>query len=457
MFLKKIIIQVGNSSDFDDTHQIKISPSLYRRWPLNTQKPIFLQFGSQLEEVKISETPSLKTMIIEITPALAAKLYIPFELLPIHCLYNQEENTLKLGPIISCITNQMYHQDWKFGSMTNFFEQLANYSKLHHIFFFVHPLLEWKEQFHGFSFQNGEWHPHLFPTPNSIYNRISSRNFESSNVFNEFTNYLYKKEIKFFNDKFLDKWEIHNVLSYFPEIIPYLPETTIFEDYETFADKLTRYNCIFLKPVNGSKGRQILRIEKQHDEYIVYYSSFSTETYTIFKSSYLLYKRLKERLNKQPFLIQQGLDLIQIEDRPLDFRILVVKDRESLWKVVSSVARISPKKRMVSNLAQGGEQKRPLEVLTNLYDENLSLQYLKLMGELAIEVAALISGSYDGLFGELGIDIALDEYGKLWIIEINSKPSKVDDNIESVRPSTKAIIAYLTHLSGFSLQNRHDS
>ncbi|UTW70064.1 hypothetical protein KHA80_04990 [Anaerobacillus sp. HL2] len=63
---------------------------------------------------------ALKTPTIEITLELKEKLAIPLEILPIHYLYKQNENTLTLGPIITCVSNQMYHEQNMFGSMTPF-------------------------------------------------------------------------------------------------------------------------------------------------------------------------------------------------------------------------------------------------------------------------------------------------------------------------------------------------
>ncbi len=454
MFMKKIIVQTDKNSVFKNNDHIKIARSLCKKWAITDGETISLQFGNQIEDVCIVETPPYKLPTIEITPELAKKFSIPFEIFPIHCLYKQEENTLKLGPIICCVTNQMYHEDVKFGSMTPFFEEMTRFAKQNHIFFYVKPFNKWDGQFHGYLFENSKWQQGLFPIPNAIYNRIGSRNFESTKPFQQFSAFLQEKNIPYFNHCFLDKWETHNTLISFPEMLPYLPNTTLFNDYETFIEKLTIYNCIFVKPVFGSQGRQILRIETDKNRYVVNYSSFSQEVRNHFRSSYLLYQRLCDRLNNQPFIIQEGIDLIHIDDRPLDFRILCIKNSDQKWKVVSSVARISQREKIVSNLAKGGEQKRPLDVLSQLYDEKLAKQYVKLMGELAIEVATLISDNYEGLFGELGIDIALDKKGKLWIIEVNSKPSKSDsiEITEQIRPSTRAVIAYLTYLSGYPLK-----
>ncbi|UTW70065.1 hypothetical protein KHA80_04995 [Anaerobacillus sp. HL2] len=61
------------------------------------------------------------------------------------------------------------------------------------------------------------------------------------------------------------------------------------------------------------------------------------------------------------------MELIHFEKNGHSIFGSCVKEEQNQWRVVSSVARISPKERIVSNLAQGGEQKRPFDVLSVLY------------------------------------------------------------------------------------------
>ena len=55
------------------------------------------------------------------------------------------------------------------------------------------------------------------------------------------------------------------------------------------------------------------------------------------------------------------------------------------------------------------------------------------------------------LVAELGIDLAIDVHGKIWLIEINSKPSKTDDTVinpnSHFRPSVLRLIDYVLYLS----------
>lgn len=92
---------------------------------------------------------------------------------------------------------------------------------------------------------------------------------------------------------------------------------------------------------------------------------------------------------------------------------------------------------------------KPAKAVLNelLHTENAE-QKLEELKILAIKIANLLNKNTDGYLGELGIDIGMDKQGHLWIIEVNSKPSKkLEEHIEKTRPSTKALLEYFITLS----------
>ncbi len=60
----------------------------------------------------------------------------------------------------------------------------------------------------------------------------------------------------------------------------------------------------------------------------------------------------------------------------------------------------------------------------------------------------------DGHYAELGIDLAVDKSGKIWLLEINFKPSKTDDTVINpsltTRPSVIRLIEYTLYLTRFA-------
>lgn len=96
-------------------------------------------------------------------------------------------------------------------------------------------------------------------------------------------------------------------------------------------------------------------------------------------------------------------------------------------------------------------------VLSAQFDAKEMPQIRKHLKELALEVAMEIGAVSEGIFGELGIDLAIDKTGHPWIIEVNTKPSKNLDQPQStrtIRPSAKAVILYCLNLIHEHLKER---
>ncbi|WLR42805.1 YheC/YheD family protein [Bacillus carboniphilus] len=127
----------------------------------------------------------------------------------------------------------------------------------------------------------------------------------------------------------------------------------------------------------------------------------------------------------------------------MDFRILCHQRQLHKWTITSSIARVSAENQIVSNLAQGGQLYKTSTLLNTLFDEKKAYHIRKLLHEVASEIVYAISQNAEGIYAELGVDLAIDEDGKPWVIEVNTKPSKLTEmaNHQSrIRPSAKAII-----------------
>src|SRR5690606_256610 len=66
------------------------------------------------------------------------------------------------------------------------------------------------------------------------------------------------------------------------------------------------------------------------------------------------YASISGKLKAQKHQIQQGLQLITVQGRPLDFRALVQRNQQGQWSLTSIVARMAGTQHFVSNIARGG-------------------------------------------------------------------------------------------------------
>lgn len=352
---------------------------------------------------------------------------------------------MKLRPVIALVT-EIHDEQPIFGTVHSFCEELHHAATMIGGLFYVFSFKDFNtNEVKGYLFEDDQWKEAILPHPNVIYNRIHSRKLEQSDGFLRWKDQLSELRIPIFNDRFLSKWEVHEIISKQNLINPYLPVTTLFTK-EQLEKMITEHPTIFLKPIQGSQGRNIIRITK-NKEFILEISGLM-EDYFVFTSLPKLLAFVDKQIDKRPYLVQQGVPLLTFQNRPLDFRVLCHRNVHDLWKVTSLVARASAEKQFVSNISYGGEIMKPLSALIPSFNQDTSLKLIAHMKELAVDIANILSNQSEGMICELGIDIGVDQQGKLWLIEVNSKPSK-NFQIQplNIRPSAIAIINYCTMLS----------
>ena len=99
----------------------------------------------------------------------------------------------------------------------------------------------------------------------------------------------------------------------------------------------------------------------------------------------------------------------------------------------------------------GGTLHHPKQILESRFSEHEIKTHLTFCQELALHSAYTIERHFHGIYGELGVDLVIDECGKSWIIEVNTKPSKTNERnaFNATRPSTKALVQYAKFLANF--------
>ncbi|PLR89939.1 YheC/YheD family endospore coat-associated protein [Bacillus sp. T33-2] len=361
--------------------------------------------------------------------------------------FSEESNSLSFGPVIAVLTEITGETVPSFRSIHSFCEELHDGISGNAGFFYVFSLQHFSDEcISGYYYEQENWKMDSLPFPDIVYNRIHSRKAESTKGFAQFAQKLNERKIHLFNHRFLSKWEVHELLEVEGYLGPYLPSTCLYTP-EHLEHMLELYDDLYLKPVQGSQGRRIIRILKKDNQICADFSSTKDRSQFIFTDIASAISKVKTNINDKPFIIQHGIELLELDGRRLDFRVLCHKTREHMWKVSSVVARIAAENHFVSNVAQGGEMIRPLKVLSMAFGPDSAPHQLALIKELALEAAGIISKSSGGLTGELGIDIGADISGRLWIIEVNSKPSKsFEEKRSPIRPSAKAIINFCNGL-----------
>jgi glutathione synthase/RimK-type ligase-like ATP-grasp enzyme len=276
--------------------------------------------------------------------------------------------------------------------------------------------------------EDGAWKERVLPLPDVIYDQVISRRRErrqSHSKVRERLSKMYGSRI--FNDGFLDKWEVHEWLQRDPRVRQHVPRTIRYSTVKTAAAFCERYPVTFLKPVHGSLGLGIVRLTRQPDGSIQYDLKRPRQAPLHGRAANVreALRVLSGRLASRPYVVQQGIPLCTYQERPFDIRILLQRDGAGEWQRTKMFARVAKSGDFTSNLSSGGEalpvHKVFTEVFSKAHQARSCQRDITRISKWVVEALERESGK---VFGEVGLDIGVDSEGRVWVIEVNSKPWK---------------------------------
>ncbi|AJY75979.1 YheC/YheD family protein [Paenibacillus beijingensis] len=455
MLKTKIAVQVVGSGVLADD-AIMLGETYLKRWKIPQGQSVVLKFGAFRQHVKVVPVPRYDGL--RINQRLARLMGIA-EGAALRLQYRAAMATLALGPLIGVLVSRDYPQqpDRPFGSITLFCKELVEACAAQgaYVYFFTPGGIGTDaDSVDGWVYHNG-WTRVTMPLPDVVNNRLTSRKLENLPSVRQFISMAKSRHQTYmFNEKFLDKHDVFDALGRDPSLSKYLPESHLLLGFATLKTMCARYPVVFLKPVRGSLGKGIIRINRlDGQQFQATYSTAAGSRRQVYPNLTKLFASLSGKVKSVRYQLQQGLQLIEIQKRPVDFRALVQKNATGKWGITSIVARTAGSNHFVSNLARGGTLSKVKDALAkcSLPPSGRGDAFIRLQ-KAALEIAKGIEAHIPAHFGELGIDLALDKNGKVWLLEVNSKPSKNDNTPlteNKVRPSVRNMIQYARYLSGF--------
>lgn len=330
---------------------------------------------------------------------------------------------IKQIPVIGILSGPQKHQP--FSGDKQFFESIQRECiKRGAISFVFTPSGIQSETIEGFLFENNSWKQKTFPYPHFVYNRLPTHSLENSKHVQTFFHMLEKKNIPYFNRKFMDKWDVYTWLNNVENAAWRLPKTELLTDTESAVRFLKTYSFIYIKPSRGKMGKGIFTLSYHNDNDILLMTHTTTKVITIDHVrrifSHLLFH------HRDRYILQQGIILDECDNQKYDFRILLIK-AQSEWNVIGIGVRAADKNKITTHTLRGGKLV-PLAFVTSEKDiEHLTKVAKQIAGELANKEKNL---------RECSLDIGKDREGNYWLFEMNTKPMSFDErNIETKRIS----------------------
>jgi glutathione synthase/RimK-type ligase-like ATP-grasp enzyme len=231
----------------------------------------------------------------------------------------------------------------------------------------------------------------------------------------------------FLNKPLRNKWTIHEVLSKKAEFRKFLPETRLYHGLTDVHQMLKNRSVVFLKPINGTGGRGILRIEKLKAA-SQYYIQGRNQQRKIISPQKIHASRLGAILSgwnmKDRYLIQEGIAVELPDGRVHDYRMLVQKNKEGHWQLTGIAGRVGAPRSVTSNLHGGGRAVPAHQMLSSwITDEEQRQEVISTAGKMGVDIAAYLEHQY-GPLCELALDLAINRKGRIYLLEVNPKPAR---------------------------------
>ena len=299
--------------------------------------------------------------------------------------------------------------------------------------------IDWdKRRVTGLYHTGAGWEIGTFPLPDVVYNRCYEI---QDSLIRRLESVIGQGKCFNHRNKF-HKLETYRHLR--KSLGEHLPATIPFEE-KAAAQMLMRHPVLYFKPCFGSGGKGVIRAARQADGGIHIGDHYFTPE-TIVYSLEDFQKEMKRRIGGKPYLVQAGIPVGVAKGQIFDLRALVQKNGHGQWDVTSIISRIASPGSFNTSLCDA--VRRAEEVLSGIRHADEAGRILSAVREIGLTAAAALEKKTRLRLGELSVDLALDDRGKLWIIEVNGKPQKsLYDEIEGGSEAYRRPMEYAHYLA----------
>lgn len=287
----------------------------------------------------------------------------------------------------------------------------------------------------GFTYrkERDEWTAGWFPRPDIVYNRIPYREDEClPHVQRKLKAIANHGGIRMFNRRFFNKWSLFRWLSRSRLTRGYIPETRRLTKSVVLSNLLKRHRLLYLKPVRGKAGVGIMTVKVHPEKQVPYRLQIQADKgSTTYRSASL--RELWGKVLKQsgalgePYIAQQGIQLISVHNRPFDLRVLVQKNGMGNWELTGVGARVAGNASITTHVPRGGYIEDPQKLLHAVFSPEMTMRTLRKVENSTLTLARQIERCARTRLFEMSMDLGVDQQGHVWFFEANAKPMKFDE------------------------------
>jgi glutathione synthase/RimK-type ligase-like ATP-grasp enzyme len=267
------------------------------------------------------------------------------------------------------------------------------------------------------------------PWPQVVYDRAPVSDLAYSPKADQVRARLVQAQIPFINPLEIirfaaDKWATFRGLSNYDVLLPDTDCLTV-TSLQTFLD---RYGHVYIKPISGSLGSNIIEIISMQNHTWVVRMDDACHRVTQRRAVGDTVRSLlgNQDLGDSVYLVQQGISAEAIAHRRwprFDLRVLMQQDEQKQWGMTGLVARVCQTDIPTTNLSTGARSEEAEPILDEIYGVSQRQAILDRVARMSMTICQGLEQDLCA-FGELGLDIIPGPKGEPWLIEINAKPGR---------------------------------
>ncbi|WP_128101169.1 YheC/YheD family protein [Paenibacillus sp. DCT19] len=280
---------------------------------------------------------------------------------------------------------------------------------------------------HGYVYRHGQWKKapipeiHLLmdrclrPIPKQVRQQLHHLVWSTSG-----------QRARYWSTSLPGKWKVHRALSGEPALRSLLTPTLLLQPGVKWEPWLDRWpSGLFFKPVAGTHGRDTFRLVSEENGRLWSIDGRDSSNVTF---SYALHTHQSVRnwvesaMIRHSMIMQPYLNLSH-HGHPFDIRALVQKNGNGHWSLTGCMVREGIEGSLTSNLHGGGTAHPVQSYLMDRYGSSHTAILLERIKQAATLIPSLLESRF-GRLAELGIDFGADTDGRLWLLEVNSKPGR---------------------------------
>lgn len=205
-----------------------------------------------------------------------------------------------------------------------------------------------------------------------------------------------------------------------PLIRGHIPETKSMNK-ESLHRMLHKHKMVYIKPNSGTFGNGVMRVEwNERDPSSPYHYQNGTRKKR-FGSFHTMYTAIRKDMTRKNYLVQKGIHLLKYRGNRFDIRVMVQQSPNRKWETTGIIGRVAHPQKIVTNFHNGGKLMPVETLLAGYLSRDNKQRYIHKLKKLGLQVAKAMHVKYKKI-KEIGLDVAVENDLKPWILEVNTSP-----------------------------------